>query len=276
MNPKIVVGVLAVMVVLRVLRAGLLAWIAVWWLGLYALLRYGFTTPIPASEIHTYMSIVSLALFAYATSSRERADAAFGPIFRFATEPRFTPALIAAAVAIPCLVAWGVYRDLQQPIQAPFFGRTVHPSPPTEITVHGEKIDLVTGANPLRALEKSDPAAFRKHVESGRTIYYQNCFYCHGDSLGGDGMYAHGLNPVPANFQDSGVLPNFQETFFFWRVAKGGPGMPDEGGPGDSAMPEWERFLTNQQLWEVILFLYDDTGYRPRTFEEAAASGDHK
>jgi hypothetical protein len=33
-------------------------------------------------------------------------------------------------------------------------------------------------------------------------------------------------------------------------------------------MPEWERFLTNDEIWDVILFLYADTGYRPRTFEE--------
>ena len=129
---------------------------------------------------------------------------------------------------------------------------------------------MIHGESPFRALEKTDPKAFQNHVENGRRVYYSNCFFCHGDSLGGDGMYAHAVNPVPANFQDSGVLPNFQETFFFWRIAKGGPGMPDEGAPGDSVMPEWERFLTNDEMWDVILFLYADTGYRPRTFEEAA------
>jgi len=131
-----------------------------------------------------------------------------------------------------------------------------------------QKIDLIHGESPFRGLEKTDAKAFREHVENGRRIYYSNCFFCHGDALGGDGMYAHAVNPVPANFQDSGVLPNFQETFFFWRIAKGGPGMPDEGAPGDSVMPEWERFLTNDEIWDVILFLYADTGYRPRTFEE--------
>ena len=146
----------------------------------------------------------------------------------------------------------------------------MHPSPPADITSHGQKIDLLRGEDPFRALEKTDPKAFAQHVENGRRIYYSNCFFCHGDALGGDGMFAYGLNPVPANFQDSGVLPMFQETFFFWRIAKGGPGMPDEGAPGDSAMPEWERFLTNDQMWEVILFLYSDTGYRPRSWEEAA------
>jgi len=46
--------------------------------------------------------------------------------------------------------------------------------------------------------------------------------------------------------------------------------MPDEGAPGDSVMPEWERFLSNEQMWDAILFLYDHTGYRPRTFAEGA------
>jgi hypothetical protein len=36
-------------------------------------------------------------------------------------------------------------------------------------------------------------------------------------------------------------------------------------------MPEWERFLTNDQIWEVVLFLYADTGYRPRSWGEEGA-----
>ena len=40
-------------------------------------------------------------------------------------------------------------------------------------------------------------------------------------------------------------------------------------------MPEWERFLSNEEIWQVILFLYSDTGYRPRTFEEGGAEAAH-
>ena len=74
-------------------------------------------------------------------------------------------------------------------------------------------------------------------------------------------MFAHGLNPIPTNFTDQGTIPKLQETFLFWRIAKGGPGLPDEGGPWDSAMPAWEKFLTEEEIWDVILFLYDHTGY---------------
>ena len=268
MKLAIVLPIIALMVLLRLMRVGVLVWVTVWWIGMWVVLRYGFTTPIPDSALHIYMGITALALFAYATSSRERTREAFGPIVEFATNPRYTLPLAVVAAAIPGLVAWGVHQGLNQPIQPPFFGRTVHPSPPTDVTVHGQKIDLIHGESPFHALERTDPKGFVQHVENGRQVYYSNCFYCHGDALAGDGMFAHALSPVPANFQDSGVLPNFQETFFFWRIAKGGPGMPDEGAPGDSVMPEWERFLSNDQIWDVILFLYSDTGYRPRTFGE--------
>src|SRR5204863_86451 len=52
------------------------------------------------------------------------------------------------------------------------------------------------------------------------------------------------------------------------RVAKGGPGLPREGTPWNSAMPKWEDFLTEREIWSVILFLYDQTGWTPRTWEK--------
>ena len=35
------------------------------------------------------------------------------------------------------------------------------------------------------------------------------------------------------------------------------------------------RFLTNDEIWEAILFLYGDTGYRPRTFDEGSPEPAH-
>lgn len=267
-NWTVILGFVAVLVVLRLLRASLLLFVIAWWLGMYAVVGHGFTTPVPASAQNIYMGIVTLALVAYVTSSPDRMASFSGPLLNFAGDRRYTLPLLVVLLALPALAAWRVYVSFNVPVEPPFFARTVHPSPPTEITVHGEKINLITGDNPFRRLEKTDAKAFQEHVAAGKDTYYKHCFYCHADALGGDGMFAHGLNPAPANFIDQGVLPNFQETFFFWRVSKGGPGMPDEGGPGDSAMPEWERFLDNKQMWEVILFLYDHTGYHPRALEE--------
>ena len=116
---------------------------------------------------------------------------------------------------------------------------------------------------PSDQLETSNPEEFRKHVENGRQVYYRNCVFCHGDNLGGNGMFAHALNPIPTNFADGQTLANLSETFLFWRISKGGPGMPEEGAPWDTAMPAWEKFLKEEEMWDVILFLYDFTGERP-------------
>ena len=59
-----------------------------------------------------------------------------------------------------------------------------------------------------------------------------------------------------------------RETFLFWRISKGGPGLPEEGGPWDTAMPAWEKILKEEDIWDVILFLYDFTGRKPRAREE--------
>ena len=131
--------------------------------------------------------------------------------------------------------------------------------------VHAEKMT----APQLIEMARSNPAAFRQRVANGRRVYYENCFFCHGDLMQGEGMFAHALNPIPTNFQDTGTIPQLQESFLFWRIAKGGPGMPEEGGPWLSAMPAWEQFLTEEEIWDVILFLY-----RPERYGLQSEDGD--
>ena len=72
MRLLVVLPLLAVLGALRLTRAGLLAWILSWWIGLYVLFAYGFTTPVPGSAVSLYMGIVSVALVAYVLSSGER------------------------------------------------------------------------------------------------------------------------------------------------------------------------------------------------------------
>jgi hypothetical protein len=269
MNLLVVLPIILALVVLRVLKAGVLAWVVALWLAIYLTLRYGFTIPIPASMITLYMGIAALSLATYVVSSRERWISFSGPLIALMVERRFQRLLIIVVIALPMLVAARIYISMSQPLQPPSFARTVHPAPPSEpITVHDQEFDLNAVENPFRELEESDPEQFRLHVENGRRVYYQNCVYCHGDDMRGDGLFAHGLNPIPTNFRDSGTIAMLQEGFLFWRIAKGGPGMPDGGGPWESAMPAWENFLTVDETWDVILFLYDHTDQRPREKEE--------
>lgn len=260
----VVLAIVALFVLLRWRRAKSFTWALACFAGIYAFLRFGFVTPIPSSVIQLYMGIVLLALAAYVSSSGRRRAEFTAPLAALVNEPGKRPLLAATLVLLPALAAASVYLGGREKLEAPGFGRTVHPAPPDTIPFGDETIDLIKGTNPLRELETKDPERYRAHVENGRATYYRNCHFCHGDALAGDGMYAHGLNPIPTNFTDPGTIAMLQENFLFWRIAKGGPGLPAEGGPWDSAMPAWEKFLKEEEIWEVILFLYDHTGQRPR------------
>jgi len=270
MKIPILLAVAAAFGLLRFRRANLLTWASAWWVGTYVLFRWGFAVPIPASVVSLYMGIITIAILAYVSSSQERREQVAQPLVRLMTEKRYTTLLGATVVAIPALAAANVYVQMNVPLEPPLFSRTVHPASPTEITVHDKKIDLDAGENPFLPLETSHPAEFRKHVENGRQVFYRNCVFCHGDNLTGNGMFVHGLDPIPTNFADQGAIAMLRDSFLFWRISKGGPGLPEEGGPWDSAMPAWEKMLKEEEMWEVILFLYDFTGQKPRAREEHA------
>jgi mono/diheme cytochrome c family protein len=215
------------------------------------------------------MGVASVAMFAYVSSDRERLRSFLAPILRVMTEKRYTVLLGLIVLLVPTLVAGNVYRTMSAQAEGPFFSRTVHPAPPADITVHDKKFDMITLQNPYRALETQNPEQFKTHLQNGKRVYYQNCVFCHGDSMAANGMFVYALNPIPTNFTDKGTIGMLQESFLFWRISKGGPGLPEEGGPWDTAMPAWEKFLTEDEIWDVILFVYDFTGQRPRSRDVA-------
>ena len=269
MNIFVFVAVIAVMIALRfVKKIPMIAWLAIWWVAIYVVVRWGIDPPLPSSIVGMFMAITTLALVAYMSATtaylREVTDA----VVRFMVDRRYTVPLVIALIALPALVAWRVYADMSSTPEPPASGRTIHPPPPTTITFKGKTIDLVTAQNPFRELETTDEAAFRAHVENGRRVYFENCVYCHGDNMEGDGHFAHGYDPIPANFADPTTIAMLQESYLFWRIAKGAPGLPSESTPWSSAMPAWEHFLDEEEIWDVILFLYDYTGHKPRAQEE--------
>jgi len=83
-------------------------------------------------------------------------------------------------------------------------------------------------------------ALHEKNLFEGRALYAMNCRACHGDSAGGDGPMADGFKLRPINFTDNGTIETIVEGYTFWRVTNGGPGLPTEATPWDSAMPEWK------------------------------------
>lgn len=182
--------------------------------------------------------------------------------------PRFLSALFLLA-GMPFLWAdSSVAADLRiVPPSEP----NARPIPPAKLDVYGKQFTMAMLENPisLQVLGQlpldADQANARhaKAVLAGRDIYYSECVHCHGDHLDGQGMFAAGTDPAPTNFRAPGVLSRLREAYVFWRIATGGAGLPKESAPWESAMPDYEEILTEEQTWQVISFLYDRVGQVP-------------
>jgi len=109
----------------------------------------------------------------------------------------------------------------------------------------------------------------QKRLFEGRALYQINCRPCHGTRTAGDGPMAYGFKLRPINFTDSGTIETVVEGYTFWRVMNGGPGLPNESTPWDSAMPVWKQDLSEKELWTIILGEYDTADKTPRILEKS-------
>lgn len=221
--------------------------------------------PIPASLISMYMFFIVITVLLVMTIKDDGAKGLFAPIRALVEEPSKKIYRNIVFVVLPiasAYIAYGSGAHLAPPVEL----RSSHPAPPAMVKAYGKTFDLARLENPFRKMERDDPEAFMALVKEGGEIYFRNCFFCHGDKLDGKGHYAHALDPRPLPFAGNDTIAQLQESYVFWRVLKGGPGLPREGGPSISAMPAWEGELTEEEIWKVILFLYDYTGNRPRSW----------
>ena len=255
----------------------------VWSVGFY-FYEFVLYPHIPWTLFITYMVMWSIGTFLYISQDPETFREFRAPIVKTIVG-EYKLARIIVFTALPILVGFATYHTIYPSFQEPVELRTVHPAPPATTKVHGKTYPLESTNNPFRIDEQdnykdsfpfldADKHEYMKYVTEGGTIFFQNCHYCHGDQLNGLGMFSHVFNPTPANFIDPGTIAMLQEAFLFWRVSKGGPGLPNESTPWSSAMPPWEEHLKTEEIWKVILFEYWYTGWHPRTFgTEGSTSG---
>ena len=227
------------------------------------------SAPIPNSVLLQYLITVSVGILIWVSDNEARWAKFKEPMHRVMVDPDLKTARNSLMVLIPILVALMTFSQVRPTVAAPTTLRSIHPAPPGRIDFQGTTLELGSLQNPLRSR-----GSMEEHYEEGKRVYYENCLACHGDGLAGRGHYAHGFNPAPLSFQDVGTIAQLTESFVFWRIAKGGPGLPNEGAPWNSAMPVWEDFLTEDEIWSVIIFMYEQTGHEPRTWEEEVEEGE--
>lgn len=227
--------------------------------------------PIPASVLSIYMALTTVAIVVFVGASESRWQAFVAPLSAIfhGRAPRSAQAVM--LTAIPLLAAYFGYSLAVPSHDAPYEPRVIHPEPPSSFSAFGKSFKIAGLQNPLRA----NASELEKRTDEGKTIYYRNCFFCHGDALAGDGHFAGAFRPIPANFRDVGTISMLQESYVFWRVTTGGPGLPKSATPWHSAMPAWQNLLAEEDIWKVILFIYAGSGSTPRTWDEEIKHDKH-
>lgn len=220
--------------------------------------------PMPVSLVSMYMFFIVITVLLVMTITDDGAKGLFAPIRALVEDPSKRLVRNVVFVILPIAAAFLAYDGSGKTPLSEL--RATHPAPPALARAYGKTFDLAKLENPFRKIEKEDPEAFKALVREGGEVYFKNCFFCHGDKLDGHGHLAHALEPKPLPFTGGDTIAQLQESYVFWRILKGGPGLPREGGPSISAMPAWENELTEDEVWKVILFLYDYTGNTPRSW----------
>ena len=232
-----------------------LAKITVIVLGIYILVKFVIQPPLPSSLISTYMALTVGAIWMYLSLYDEKMAEFIAPIKAFfrgwSNENSGITALRAVIlIAIPLYIGATVYAKLSPGSEPPGGHRVIHPAPPAE---------FVGLSNPI----PRTPA----NIAVGQGLFIAFCSPCHGVKLDGKGPQHKGFDPPPANFVDQGTIAQLQESYLFWRIAKGGVGLPVEGHPWRTAMPRWETRISSDNIWKIIMYEYEGSGHVPRTWE---------
>jgi mono/diheme cytochrome c family protein len=102
-------------------------------------------------------------------------------------------------------------------------------------------------------------------LAEGKQLFAQNCAACHGETGGGNGVFAKKLSAAgaasastmsgaqdmvmqtPANFSDPKRLLGASPALLQGKILRGGMG---------TGMPMWGSIFTEKQIWSIISYLY--------------------
>ena len=81
-------------------------------------------------------------------------------------------------------------------------------------------------------------------LKSAREVYLDKCAHCHGDTGKGDGRDASRYDPQPTDFTDAKRMNGVTDGELFYKISE-----------GKKPMPVFKNKLTEDQRWELVLFI---------------------
>lgn len=82
-----------------------------------------------------------------------------------------------------------------------------------------------------------------KSLAKGKKIFNQYCALCHGNKGKGDGIGGIALDPKPANFTKP-IFTKQTDGAIYWKINN-----------GRAPMAAYKGLLSDQEIWEVILYI---------------------
>ncbi len=110
--------------------------------------------------------------------------------------------------------------------------------------------------NVVSYIWKSNTTA--ESLANGKKLYAQNCAACHGANGAGNGVFADDLAAAgesskqtmmqtPADFTDPTRMLGTSPALLQGKILRGGMG---------TGMPMWGSIFTEQQIWDLIAYIY--------------------
>ncbi len=91
-----------------------------------------------------------------------------------------------------------------------------------------------------------------ENVAAGKELYEDNCSQCHGAEGDGQGVMADLLDPRPRDFRRA-----------IYKIRR----TPQGATPRKSPMPVRQEFLSEEEISQVVAYIYAASGSTPRTWE---------
>jgi len=142
----------------------------------------------------------------------------------------FYTLLFFCAVSLIILSASSNYRSSQDNMDAAWFLQDTTKQPGWLAPASVDSLK-----NPLPITQES--------ISKGEELYNMYCFSCHGDTGYGDGPAGGSMGIRPANFHDQKVIKQ-KDGALFWKLTN-----------GKGNMPPFKEALTEEQRWQLIVFL---------------------
>jgi len=232
---------------------------------------------VPDKALKIYITFTILGILIYVTSSEERKRDFIEPVQGFLRGEQggvLGLVRIIVLILIPVVAGFYTYSKVVPKAVSQAGIRIMHPTMPRQFedmespARHPvpEAVKAYIAKEGLEGVsfEEAKNKLAEKNMMDGRVFFAKNCRPCHGMQANGKGPMAWGWRLKPADFTDPGTLPTIVEPYAFWRVCKGGPGLPSASTPWDSAMPIWDLNIPEEMRWQVLLGEYDLAGVGPR------------